>query len=34
MKKDEKDMDTKSLEALVNLTIAKYNKEKKNDEKG
>jgi hypothetical protein len=33
MKKDEKDMDTKSLEALVNLTIAKYNKEKKNDEK-
>ena len=28
MKKDEKDMDTKNLEALVNLTIAKYNKEK------
>jgi len=28
MKKDEKDMDTKNLEALVNLTIAKYNKER------
>ena len=32
MKKDENDMDTKSLEALDNLTIAKYNKEKTNDE--
>jgi hypothetical protein len=32
MKKDEKDMDTKNLEALVNLTIAQSNKEKSNDE--
>ena len=28
IKKNKKDMDTKNLEALVNLTIAKYNKEK------